>query len=74
MFQLCNSRKGTNCDGSTRRDFLKVGVLGMGGLMLPDLLRPRAAAAASGKNTKNTSVVCLGSGMGLPTSKRSTPR
>ncbi len=25
MFQLNGSRKGTTCDGSTRRDFLKVG-------------------------------------------------
>ena len=43
MFQFFGSRTGTNCDGTSRRDFLKVGALGLGGLMLPDLLRARAA-------------------------------
>jgi hypothetical protein len=27
-----------SCDGVQRRDFLKIGALGMGGMMLPDLL------------------------------------
>src|ERR1700730_10015583 len=59
MLKFLASRQGTNCDGSTRRDFLKVGALGVGGLMLPDLLRARAANKAEGKPTKNTSVVWL---------------
>ena len=33
-----------DCDGVTRRSFLQAGVLGLGGLALPDLLRLRAAA------------------------------
>src|SRR5208283_861196 len=64
MFSLIGSRKGTNCDGSTRRDFLKVGALGLTGLALPDLLRARAAAASTGQLTKNTSVVWLWLGGG----------
>src|SRR5881397_1053037 len=64
MLHLWGSRQGTNCDGSTRRDFLKVGVLGMGGLMLPDLLRARAAASTAGRPTRNTSVVWLWLGGG----------
>jgi hypothetical protein len=64
MFQLCGSRSGTNCDGSSRRDFLKVGMLGLSGFMLPNLLRARAAAAAAGTATKNTSVVWLWLGGG----------
>src|SRR5437763_7717399 len=64
MFNLWGSRTGTNCDGSTRRDFLKVGALGMGGLLLPDLLRARAAASAAGQQTRNTSVVWLWLGGG----------
>src|SRR5438445_208766 len=59
MLNMWGSRTGTNCDGSTRRDFLKVGALGMGGLLLPDLLRARAAASAAGQQTRNTSVVWL---------------
>src|SRR5437763_6929066 len=64
MLNMWGSRTGTNCDGSTRRDFLKVGALGMGGLMLPDLLRARAAATAAGQSTRNTSVVWLWLGGG----------
>ena len=64
MFRLLGSRKGTNCDGSTRRDFLKIGALGMSGFMLPELLRARALAAAQGKPTKKTSVVWLWLGGG----------
>src|SRR5277367_2823252 len=59
MFQLNGSRNGTNCDGASRRDFLKVGALGLGGFLLPDLLRARARAAAQGQTTRNTSVVWL---------------
>ena len=65
MFNLLASRKGTNCDGGTRRDFLKIGSLGLGGLALSDLLRTRAAAAATtGQPTRNTSVVWLWLGGG----------
>jgi Protein of unknown function (DUF1501) len=32
------------CDGLSRRNFLRIGALGMGGLALPDLLRAEAAA------------------------------
>jgi hypothetical protein len=34
-----------DCDGITRRSFLQAGVLGLGGLALPDLLRLRAEGA-----------------------------
>jgi hypothetical protein len=64
MLNLTRSRQGTTCDGSTRRDFLKVGALGLGGLLLPDLLRARSAAAEAGQATKNTSVVWLWLGGG----------
>jgi Protein of unknown function (DUF1501) len=64
MFNLTGSRNGTNCDGATRRDFIKVGALGLGGFMLPDLLRARARAAAQGQPTRNTSVVWLWLGGG----------
>src|ERR1700730_9183436 len=64
MFSFLGSRTGTTCDGASRRDFLRVGALGLGGLMLPDLLRARAAQAVSGKATKNTSVIWLWLGGG----------
>jgi hypothetical protein len=64
MLTLSSPRSGQTCDGATRRDFLRVGALGFGGLLLPDLLRARAAAAAQGKPTKTTSVVWLWLGGG----------
>ncbi len=59
MLNLLGSRQRRDCDGKTRRDFLKIGALGTTGLMLPDLLRARAAASANGQPTRNTSVVWL---------------
>jgi hypothetical protein len=64
MLNLWGPRREINCDGATRRDFLKVGALGMGGLLLPDLLRARARAAASGRPTRNSSVIWLWLGGG----------
>ena len=64
MFTLRGSRTGTTCDGASRRDFLRAGVLGLGGLALPDLLRLRAAQSARGKATRGTSVVWLWLGGG----------
>src|SRR6187401_2636424 len=45
--------------GSSRRDFLRVGGLGLGGLTLPDLLRARAATpqAANGERTREKAVI-----------------
>lgn len=64
MFHLSGSRNGTDCDGATRRDFLRVGALGLTGLTLPHLLQARARASAAGQPTKNTSVVWLWLGGG----------
>jgi len=64
MLNLWGSRKRVDCDGATRRDFLKVGVLGATGLTLPALLRARAEASAAGRSTRNTSVVWLWLGGG----------
>ena len=38
------------CDGVSRRGFLKIGGLGMGGLSMPQLLRAEAANGISGSN------------------------
>jgi uncharacterized protein (DUF1501 family) len=61
MLDLLNSQpQARKCDGSSRRDFLKVGTLGLfGGLTLPQLLRQRAAAAEAGKSVKKTPAVVL---------------
>ena len=64
MLRMIGTRLARTCDGTTRRDFLKVGTLGLTGLALPQLLRARAEAAANGRPTRNTSVVWLWLGGG----------
>jgi hypothetical protein len=60
MLQLNGTRRRPDCDGTTRRDFLKVGALAGTGVALPDLLRARAA----NRSSRNTSVVWLWLGGG----------
>ncbi len=64
MLNIFGQSTSRNCEGSRRRDFLKVGALGLGGLALPDLLRARAAAKEDGRDVKDTSVVWLWLGGG----------
>lgn len=45
--------------GTSRRSFLKLGALGLGGLTLPDLLRARAAEAKDGKPVADTAVILI---------------
>lgn len=45
MLTIWGSSTGSFCDGRSRRHFLKVGSLGVGGLTLPGLLRLRADGA-----------------------------
>ncbi len=49
------------CDRVNRRDFLRVGALGLGGLALPDLLRLRAESGSSAK-PRAVIMVCLAGG------------
>lgn len=64
MLNLFTDRKFRDCEGTTRREFLKVGTLGMGALSLPALLQARAQAAAAGRPLRNTSVVWVWLGGG----------
>ncbi|MEO2007617.1 MAG: DUF1501 domain-containing protein [Pirellulaceae bacterium] len=59
MLNLLSGRRSSDCEGTTRRDFIRVGSLGFGALTLPHLLRSRAEAAAAGKEVKDTSVIWL---------------
>lgn len=60
MLTLPGSRP-TFCDGLSRRNFLKVGALGLGGLALPELLRQRSLAGTSG-SPKSVILICLPGG------------
>ena len=64
MLKLSTSRRRGNCEGTTRRDFLQVGALGLGGLTLSDALRSRAQAVEAGRVSKEKSVIWLWLGGG----------
>ncbi len=57
MLTVCSKYQSRNCEGTTRRDFLRVGSLAATGLTLPALLRARAMASESGVEIKNKSVI-----------------
>jgi len=50
------------CDGVSRRDFLKLGSLAIGGFTLADLLRLEAQGAAPKKSGKSVIMIYLGGG------------
>lgn len=62
MLHVQTERQFRTGDGSTRRDFLRVGSLGLGGLTLGNLMQQRALAASN--LPKDTSVIWLWLGGG----------
>ena len=59
MLTFFNGGTGRYCDGLSRRSFLKVGALAVGGLAMPDLLKLRAQAAASNPARRPKSVIMV---------------
>ena len=56
MFDLHEGVAG-NCEGLSRRSFLRIGALGSLGLTLPALLRHKAAQAKDGKSAKDVNCI-----------------
>src|SRR5271169_5995023 len=61
MFTVLGS-KARYCDGLSRRSFLQIGALGLGGLTLPQLLRCEAAAGKA-RSHKSVIMVYLSGGL-----------
>jgi len=59
MLTICDTQPTHNCAGWSRREFLRVGALGMGGLSLAGMLRQQAAAANLSDVVTGRSVVFL---------------
>src|SRR5262245_39175848 len=75
MLRLIDKRQSRpKCDGSTRREFLQVGALALGGLTLPNLLQARAAAQQAGRPARNISVILLFLDGGAPQHETFDPK
>jgi hypothetical protein len=59
MLNLLDHRPDRTCEGLARREFLRVGTLGFGGLSLANLLRSRAEASLPSSVVRQKSVVLL---------------
>lgn len=64
MLNVIGNRRYRDCNGTTRRDFLKIGGLGVSSFGLPQLLAARAAQASGSQAAKDTAVVWLWLGGG----------
>lgn len=62
MLTIFGKQSGKFCDRISRRSFLQVGGLAVGGLALPDYLQRRAQAARPTNADKSVIMVCLGGG------------
>ena len=61
MLTVAGRARGGYCDGVSRRDFLRIGGLGLGGITLPQLLRTEAYAGV-GRSHKAVIMVFLAGG------------
>lgn len=60
MLSISDTRPARHCQGSSRREFLRVGSLALlGGMGLPQLMAAKAKAASEGRAWKDKSVVLL---------------
>jgi hypothetical protein len=59
MFRIDAGTTGKYCDGLSRRSFVQLGVAGMAGVGLADVLRAKAASVTPDRPAKDTSVILL---------------
>lgn len=60
MFEFgINGQRSLNCNGISRRNFLRVGAVGACGLTLPSLLQAEARASAAGTPSKDVNVILI---------------
>lgn len=60
MLSILGSRSPAYCDGHSRRQFLKIGGLALGGLSLPQILQAQEASpVTSGKNLSHKAIIMI---------------
>ena len=57
MLKINTDQTGIHCDGLSRRNFLQIGSLAMGGMALPQLLRAEAEAPSLRRSVMNLSPI-----------------
>ena len=62
MLTLQTNSSQRNCEGRSRRDLLRIGTLGLGGLALPDVLQAKSTAAPGFVRDKAVVLLFLGGG------------
>ncbi|MGE3803034.1 MAG: DUF1501 domain-containing protein [Gemmataceae bacterium] len=62
MLTIASGKTYRHCDGISRRGFLRVGALGLGGLTLADVFRLRAAANQPARPNKSVIIIYLNGG------------
>src|SRR5690349_21713641 len=62
MLTIYGNNKGRFCDGFSRRDFLRIGGLALGGLSLPEVLRAEAGTGKRGISHKAVIMIFLPGG------------
>lgn len=59
MLTIPSSSSGAFCDGLTRRDFLRIGGLALGGASLPQIVRAQSAPGNRGASTAHKAVIMI---------------
>ena len=59
MLSILSTKPTTLCDHPSRRHFLKLGGLALGGMSLPNLLRAEAASAPQGAATRSNKAIIM---------------
>ena len=62
MLKINTDQTGLHCDGLSRRSFLQISSLAMGGLALPQLLQAEAQGGAAAQRQKSVIMIFLGGG------------
>lgn len=62
MLKIFGNTNGRDCDGLSRRNFLQIGSLAMGGMALPQLLRAEEKAGPSAQRQKSVIMIFLPGG------------
>src|SRR6266566_941167 len=65
MLDIHLSNKNKQCDGHTRRDFLRIGAVGAMGLTLPTFLQAQATSRPNRADARARSVILVYLGGGL---------